>query len=197
MKIERCFWASVCVASALIAFWAGRWSAPDTFNLAQERPGQKVFSLPQPNEGKSSPKTGRVAGKIVVSGKNQTIIREIPVVSGSSTAEKIDPTPILNPMPPTTDPFVQAALESENEAIKAELAAVLRESGLSEDEIDEQLAAFDLAIAPQEQELEASGDLSPEQLAEEIEMNLLMSGTPREEIDQIVHGFMSGLMPPE
>jgi hypothetical protein len=175
----------------------GRSSAPDIVNLAQERPGQKAFSPPQPNEGKSIPKKGNASGKIVVSGKNQTIIREIPAVSGSSTVEKIDPTPLLNPMPPAMDPFVQAELESENEAIKAELAAVLRESGLSEDEIDEQLAAFDLAIAPQEQEPEASGDLSPEQLAEEIEMNLLLFGTPREEIDQIVHGFMSGLMPPE
>jgi hypothetical protein len=194
MKKRPILWVAVCAASVLLAFFAGRWSAGPDPNQKIKPPAAEPASagLP-PSALKDRVQPGSIAGKIVISGKNKTIIKEIPLKPGTDAGEQGEPLPL--PFgPPPLDPAMKAQMERENEALKAELAENLREAGFSVEEIEQQLQGLFPPLELETEEPQEAADLSPEQMAAEMEMSLLESGVPPEDVEEIIAGFMGAVM---
>jgi hypothetical protein len=102
---------------------------------------------------------------------------------------------------PKLSPEMIAIQEKENELLKEELTDSLRNSGMSEDEIEKQIEGqLPSPSKIEEMDPQQSADTSPEQLKEEMTASLRETGAPEEEINQITEGFMlsiSGAIPSE
>jgi hypothetical protein len=194
MKKKPVLWVVVCTASVLVAFFAGRWSAgPDPNQKQKTLAAEPASAVPPPSAPKDRVQPGSIAGKIVISGKNKTIVKEIPLKPDPAGGEQGEPLPL--PFgPPPLDPAIKAQMERENEALKAELSENLREAGFSEEEIEQQLQGLFPPLELETAEPQEAADLSPEQMAAEMEMSLLESGVPPEDVEEIIAGFMGAVM---
>ena len=96
-----------------------------------------------------------------------------------------------------SDSQTTALLELEKEAALEEFAQYLRTTGLSEEEIEEQLQTLKTPSEPEQSELPQGGDRSFEELEEELAISLLEAGVPDEDVKKMIQGMFHEALQPE
>lgn len=177
-------WILLCILSVVIGFIAGRWSADSTQNQQQNLTINKA----RVQEEQASEQTGTNSPQNVQTTSTPPIQKETENPFKAGLADKA--------VVPFPDQITGTQHETDNATLKAEMAAALKENGLSDEEIEQHIQVFfPQPAAPITSPLENAEDVPQEQLELEMASSLREAGVPEEHIDEFVKGFVGVIKP--
>lgn len=207
-------WSLICFFLSVAFFVVGRWSIfPESNQQTQPVSGSDGRQLATQSQSAQNLEGSRNAQRN--STENVISDTELNRKSGLQQSQEQEtfessktPLPDTLPFPeineatsepnafpvPQQSPEMVTIQEKENEILKEEMVDSLRNSGMSDDEIEQQIES----LSPPPSEIEEmdppqSADISLEQLKEEFTSSLRETGMPEEEIDQMMEGFISSV----
>lgn len=186
-------WILICIFSAASGFIAGRWSTDSVPELLPDFTSDKESAQ---NE-KPVLKTDNTKISTKTNAKTDNFQKSEQEISATSSqrepAESATTLVADQPIIPYPDPATTAQPETDDKALKAEVAASLKENGLSDEEIEQSLQGLFPEPAPEPNVPENTENLSPEQILQDVKSSLRESGIPEEHIDEFAKGFVSAI----
>lgn len=183
----------LCLLSVVSGFIIGRWSAHLEPDRLQNLTVNKGMAQEEQLNGQAREETtsaGTDSFKQDVQKHRKTSIQK-------ATEDLVRTGLADNPILPYPDLTTEIQPETDNESLKAEVAASLKENGLSDDEIEESMHGLFPQPVPEPNPPENAGELTPQQLELEVAASLRESGIPEEHINEFVKGFVAAIKPQE
>jgi len=200
MRKKHYIWILLFVASISLAFYAGRMltiaerDCPENPIIAKG----ETFFVKKPHLGAPQDNNNSRMGNAKAYRLSQPLTANVSKPAKQTKLDAAEASPMVSPPFPQPDAAALSMLEREIDAMREELAESLRmNNNLSEEEIEQHLQGIFPPLATQAEEPIDASDLTPEQLAADMEMALLEAGAPQEHIDAIIQGFMTAIHPSE